>query len=371
MKKKKSHSKGFNISAVLITLILFFNLIITVLMYIRYKNQQIDLTIAINVILIVDVVLIGIAVAMFGLYYKYLHSKVLIPVERVKQELNRLTRGDLEAPIEIAVIPEMQDIYSDLEEIRKKLEVFSAQQKEKREIRRTYVSGLMHDIATPVTRISGCASMICDGMVSSEQDIRKFAEMIVQNTEDINIMLGNLAEIEKYERTEILGNLLPIDMGHIIGYYVNGLKLELASKNTEITFINRCKKTPVCRIDVKSCKRVLMNLINNSVKYGKPGEKCEIVIALEIDKPDTLLFSLSDNGIGIEDGNEEKIFDLFYRADSSRHNPDTGNGIGLYVSKQIINANNAEIWAENNGNGLTVFAAFPLVDEEPVDWFEL
>ena len=64
-------------------------------------------------------------------------------------------------------------------------------------------------------------------------------------------------------------------------------------------------------------------------------------------------------------------FQLFYRGDSSRHNPDSGNGIGLFVSRQIMLANNAEIWAENNGDGLTMFASFPLVDDAPVDWFEM
>ena len=251
----------------------------------------------------------------------------------------------------------------------KQLEKADEQQRLAKESKNVYISGLMHDIATPITRINGCASMISDGVVTDLSDIRKFASMIIQNTEDINIMLKNLAEIEKYNSAHISENLLPINLYTLLDEYIRYLSLELAGQNVKICLINLCKSAPVCKIDVKSCKRVFMNLINNSVKYKKPDIPCEIVITLDTDKNGNLLFAFADNGTGVEEGTQEKLFEMFYRADGSRHNVKDGNGVGLFVSAEIIKSFNGKIWAENNGNGLTVFVSLPLTQESAVRWF--
>ncbi len=368
---KNRYNKLLNAFAASTISIFIINMIFIIFVFIvDSKNYAVSPDIVFAV-LAVNSVTVASSLVLLTVYYRRLRIKVVQPVELVQAELQKLMSGDFETPIVTKDYDGMEEIYDTLEEVRKQLEKFSLQQKQRRELRSTYVSGLMHDIATPVTRIAGCASMISDGMVSSSADIKKFAEMIVQNTEDINIMLKNLAEIEKYDHAEIHSNILPIDMAYVIDYYVRGLKLELSADNVTISFVNLCKEKPVCRIDVKSCKRVLMNLINNSIKYKKINEPCEIIITLENREPGMLLFSLADNGIGIDGEQAEKIFELFYRADSSRHNPDTGNGIGLFVSSEIMKANNARMWAENNGNGLTVYVSFPLCDDQPVDWFDI
>ncbi len=371
MKKKLRYSNSLNISVGLTTAICLINLSFVIIFLIIDSKYELAFSNSVYIILTINTAIIIFVLIMFFIYCRRLRTKVIQPVELLKEELDKLTSGDIATPIENNDVEGMEDIYKALESIRRDLDTFNTLQKEKREERKTYVSGLMHDIATPVTRINGCASMICDGMVTTQEDIYKFAEMIMQNTEDINIMLKNLAEIEKYDRTDIHSNLIPIDVSYVIGYYLNGLQLELAARGVTINFVNKCKNATVCRLDVKSCKRVLMNLINNSIKYKKFDVPCEILMTIEDGEPGQLLFSLADNGTGIEYGTEEKIFELFYRGDKSRHNPDIGNGIGLYVSYQIMKANNSEMWAENNGNGLTVYVSIPLVDEKPVDWFEV
>ena len=367
---KNRNNRAFNVSVGLTVAMCIVNFVFIVMLLLINRREDVAVPESVDVVLFLNMAILIIVLLVHRSFYKRLRSKVVQPVELVQAELNKLISGEFETPISAESDDGMEEIYASLEEIRKKLEAFSLKQEEIRETRNTYVSGLMHDIATPITRISGCASMICDGMVTSPQDIKKFAKIIVQNTEDVDIMLKNLAEIEKYDKAYINSNCLPIDMSYIIEHYVNSLKLELAGKDVKISFVNLCENAPVCKIDVKSCKRVLMNLINNSIRYRKKDVPCEIVITLQNGRPGELLFSLADNGIGIQEGTEKKIFELFYRADSSRHNPDEGNGIGLFISSEIMKANNAAMWAKNNGNGLTVFVAIPLVDEQAVDWFE-
>ena len=123
-------------------------------------------------------------------------------------------------------------------------------------------------------------------------------------------------------------------------------------------------------IDVKSCKRALMNLINNSIKYKKPDTDCRISVTLSDFDKKHILFTLSDNGIGIEKGSENLVFEMFYRGDKARSNIISGNGLGLYITKTILNANGAKVWAENNGDGLSVFVLLERTDKKPVEWYK-
>ena len=141
-------------------------------------------------------------------------------------------------------------------------------------------------------------------------------------------------------------------------------------QDVDISFNDYCQTPAVSSIDIKSCKRVLHNLINNSIKYKKPDERCKISIDLFDNSDDRFYVAVSDNGISIEPGSEEIIFEMFYRGDSVRKNIKEGNGLGLFLAKQIMLANDAEISAENNGNGLTIKILFRRTDETPIQWYK-
>ena len=87
-------------------------------------------------------------------------------------------------------------------------------------------------------------------------------------------------------------------------------------------------------------------------------------------KSNKICCSVSDNGIGIEPGTEEMLFEMFYRGDKVRRNVNEGNGLGLFLCKQILLSNDAEISAENNGNGLTLKILFHRSNEIPVRWYK-
>ncbi len=321
-------------------------------------------------VLVLNVIFLIMVCLMQRHFKNELENKIAEPIGQVQSALDILTTGDFASPISLEADDRLGKINISIEEIRRTLELYHEQQKRDEESRRIYVNGLMHDIATPITRINGCASMISDSIVTSSEDIKKFAEIILQNTQDINVMLKNLAQIEVYNNDVLQIKRVPIDMSYVIGRYLEDLKAELSSKNIEIEFINLCPKPPVCKIDVRSCKRVFMNLVTNSEKYRNPTGECKIKITLNFSGESELLLSFEDNGIGIPQGTEDKLFEMFYRADSSRHNSSQGNGIGLFVSREILKANGAKIWAEGLEEGLRINVLFPLVNEAPVDWFE-
>lgn len=324
----------------------------------------------IGLISVVNIIVLVLLVFLNRRYEGRITEKIIIPLQKIERHISNLVHGDYDEPVVHVADDEIGDLFKAVDNVRIQLSDYKRHEQEVAVQKQIHISGLMHDIATPVTRINGCASMIEDGMVTDSDDVKRFASMILHSTEDINLMLKSLAAVEKYNETEIHINMQPIDLAMLLDRYVSDLALEMSSKDVTLTFENCCSKKTVCMIDVKSCKRALMNLINNSVKYKKAETDCMIIIKLEDGTDDSILFSLSDNGIGVEPGSENMIFEMFYRGDSARRNINDGNGLGLYLTKQILNANQVKVWAKNNGNGLTVYAQFRRSEAKPVRWYK-
>ncbi len=336
----------------------------------RFEVFSTNTFIVMGIATFINFVVLILLLVLRKVYETLVNKKIVIPLREIESHIVNFAHGNYDKPVIHSEDDEIGDLFKAVERVRVQLSEYRENENNAAELKKIYISGLMHDIATPITRINGCASMIEDGMVTDEESIKRFATMILRNTEDINIMLKSLAAIEKYNDHGISMDLQPIDIGEVLGIYFSDLNLFINDESISIDFINKCKSPAVTMIDVKSCKRALVNLINNSIKYKKPGCNCEIVVTLE-DNPDgKILFSLADNGVGIEPGAENMIFEMFYRGDTARRNTNEGSGLGLFIAKQILNLNNISVWARNNGDGLTVFALFERSDKKPVRWLK-
>ncbi|MBO5360277.1 MAG: HAMP domain-containing histidine kinase [Clostridia bacterium] len=304
-------------------------------------------------------------------YETLVNKKIVVPLREIERHIIRFAHDNYDEPVIHSEDDEIGDLFKAVERVRIQLIEYRDKENNAAELKKIYFSGLMHDIATPVTRINGCASMIADGMVTDEQSIKRFASTILRSTEDISIMLKSIAAIEKYNESGMNIDLQPIDIAQALEVFVSDLKTSINNDEVSVMFVNKCKLPAVSMIDLKSCKRAVANLINNSIKYKKTDCNCEITVSIEDNDDGKILFAVADNGVGVEPGAESKIFDIFYRGDAARRNTSEGSGLGLFIAKQILTLNNIDVWAENNGNGLTVFALLERSDKKPVNWFKL
>ncbi len=377
-KKQKStllKSPVFSAVVVAATVILALNFLLIIGLYFVMASPEYDIysrsTItAMGIVCALNVVVIALLLILRKYYERRAYKRIIVPLQQIEKHIEMLVEGDYDSPIRHISEDEIGDLFKAVEDVRIKLKNYHAQELLNLAQKRVHISGLMHDIATPVTRINGYASMVTDGIVTDVEEIKRFASMILQSTEDINLMLKSIVAIEQYNKTDTVVKKQPVDLAEVLEKYIYDLSLELSLQDVDISFNNCCRKNAVCCIDIKRCKRVLHNLINNSIKYKKADERCKIAIKLEDNIDGRILFSVSDNGIGVEPGSEAMLFEMFYRGDSARRNIKEGNGLGLFLSKQILLANDAEISAENNGNGLTVKILFRRSDEIPVRWYK-
>ncbi len=373
-KQKLLNSSVFTIAVAWATVLIFFNLCFVIGMVFALTTPGYELGsrftfIFLGIMSVLNIAVFVLLIALRNQYESRVNERIIEPLREIAHHISNFVHGDYDEPISHKEDNEIGELFDAVEDVRVQLGEYRKLELELARRKRVHVSGLMHDIATPVTRINGYASMVLDDVVTDHEDVKRFAGMILQSTEDINVMLKSLAAVEKYDETEIKLNKQPIDLNDVLEKYIVDLSHELAPQSVNITFNNKCKMGTVTHIDVKSCKRALMNLINNSIKYKKPDRDCSISITLS-DHGKHILFTLADNGIGIEKGTESHVFEMFYRGDKARSNIIGGNGLGLYITKTILNANDAEVWAENNGDGLTVFVLLERTDKKPVEWYK-
>jgi signal transduction histidine kinase len=137
------------------------------------------------------------------------------------------------------------------------------------------------------------------------------------------------------------------------------LKLEVEGSCCTFKYNNTLKQDYIINIDVFKLKRVFTNIFNNSIKYA--GDNCFIFCLCKKVNRD-IVFELSDNGNGVPEEQLTKIFDRFYRIDTSRSRENGGTGLGLAICKDIISNHGGKIGAENNEiEGLKIWFSVPIV----------
>lgn len=211
-----------------------------------------------------------------------------------------------------------------------------------------FISMLSHDIKTPITLIKGYATGIKQGIVSTEEKRGKYLDNIIFRADQIEkILTNNLDNV--YE----INNKLALNSKEIeIIDFVNTVK---SISKSYIESGNRIFDADIAikevnayiNVDIVKIQRVMDNLLSNAIKFS--GDSSEIKLIM-YDKDNKLYVGIKDNGVGISQDKIKSIFDMFYRADNSKK----GYGLGLCVSKSIVNAHQGEMFVENKDMGCLV-----------------
>ena len=267
-------SPAFSAALVAAGVIIAYNILHVIGLYFVMTSPKYDIysrstIISMSVVCVLNVIVLALLIILRKYYERRALKSIIVPLQQIEEHIEKLVEGEYDSPIRHISNDEIGDLFNAVEDVRIKLKKYHAQELQNLAQKKVHISGLMHDIATPVTRINGFASLVTDGIVTDVEEIKRFAFMILQSTEDINIMLKSIAAVEQYNKTETAIKRQPVDLGEVLEKYIFDLSLELSLRDVSISFVNCCKKAAVSIIDIKHCKRVLHNLINNSIKYKK------------------------------------------------------------------------------------------------------
>ncbi|HYO30068.1 MAG TPA: ATP-binding protein, partial [Thermomicrobiales bacterium] len=222
------------------------------------------------------------------------------------------------------------------------------------ESRRELVSWVSHDLRTPLATIKASATSLLDPEVSWTDEARaEFLHAIDEETDRLALLVDNLLDLSKIE-----GGVLRSERAW---YDTSELVADVAARLSAVATAHRltadvAPDLPLVRFDYVQIRQVLLNLGENAVKYTPP----DTAIALAARRvPGAIELSVTDRGPGIDARALPHIFDTFYRGEPSGRVP--GSGIGLAISKGLVEANGGRIWAESwPGAGTAVRFTLPL-----------
>ena len=232
-------------------------------------------------------------------------------------------------------------------------------QMETERMRNTLLSAVSHDLRTPLTGITGAASLLIEGNDKLESAARHdLAESILDESDRLNRLVGNLLDMTRLEAGAISlqQDLQPID--EVIGVVLNRLERELRDHPVET---HLPPDLPPVMIDSLLIQQVLTNLIDNAVKFS--GPQTPITLSA-YKKENELILEVLDRGPGFPSGKEKRIFEKFYRVEGQSR---TGTGIGLAICRGIVELHHGTIMAENRSGGGALFRfSLPLAANESV-----
>ena len=196
---------------------------------------------------------------------------------------------------------------------------------------------------TPITAIKGYVEGIRDGVASSPEKLDKYIRTIYNKANDMDRLIDELTFYSKIDTNKIPYTFSKINVASYFRDCVEDVGLELDASNIELGYFNYVDEDVMVIADAEQMKRVINNIISNSVKYL---DKKRGIINIRIkDVGDFIQVEIEDNGKGIAAKDLPNIFDRFYRTDSSRNSSKGGSGIGLSIVRKIIEDHGGKIWA--------------------------
>jgi two-component system phosphate regulon sensor histidine kinase PhoR len=247
-----------------------------------------------------------------------------------------------------------------IDEVREDVEAWAIKRNEEidllkknEQFRKEFLQNLSHEFKTPVFAIQGYVESLLDGGMNNPEINKRFLENTSRNVDRLSHLISDLDEISKLERGELVLIKSNFIIQEMIKEVFESLSLKGEEKNIRFSIKKGCESPLTVFGDKEKIRQVLINLFDNSIKYGKEGGN----IVASIYKVDErhILTEISDEGTGITEKHLSRLFERFYRTEEGRSRDLTGSGLGLAICKHIIEAHGQTIHVRSTeGVGTTV-----------------
>lgn len=212
-----------------------------------------------------------------------------------------------------------------------------------------FLSLASHQLRSPLTAIKGYASMILEGDFGEfPEKSHEAVDRIFQSSQNLTKIVEDLLNVSKIEQGGMKYEMAPFNMAEIAGDMEKDLSITADKKGLKMSFETDGANEYMVNGDKEKIRQVILNLIDNSIKYTKEGGN--IVVSLK--KLDgKIIFAVKDNGMGMTPEIKATLFQKFNRGEGARMNT-SGSGLGLYLAKEIVEAHKGKVWVDSPGPGL-------------------
>jgi heavy metal sensor kinase len=276
-------------------------------------------------------------------------QRALHPVDRIISSAERISSRNLSERLHV---PQTRDEFERLSTalnnmIRRLDEAFQQIQR--------FLADASHELRTPLTIIQGELEAIVVKM-EMQRDVRDIAGSALEEVDRLKKIVEGLFALSRLDAGEAQENCITFDLGALASSTADQMSLLVEDKNISIAC--HCAEKVIVYGDRARLKQVLVNLLDNAIKYTPAGGNIKVRVTTHEGKA---LLEVSDNGVGIPDAALPHVFDRFFRVDKARSRELGGAGLGLSIVKSIVTAHHGQVVAESKeGQGTRFSVELPL-----------
>jgi signal transduction histidine kinase len=289
-----------------------------------------------------------------GVLTYFVSRSIIKPIYSLKTAAEQIKEGNLNEEVNVKRKDEIGKLSEAFEEMRRRLKESIQLQLQYEENRKELLANISHDLKTPITGIKGCVEAVTDGIADTKEKLDKYMNMIYKKADDMDHLIDDLFLFSKLDLKRVPFHFENIDIVEYLTDCVDELRFDPNLKGVKVNFSHAANEPLTVVADREQLRRVIMNIVDNSLKY-KQGNTLEIDFDVIVGEKDVTI-AIGDNGPGMEREALQHIFERFYRAEKSRNTETGGSGLGLAIVKQIIEEHGGKVWAESQlGKGITIF----------------
>ena len=222
-----------------------------------------------------------------------------------------------------------------------------------------FVTLAAHRLRTPISAVKWSLQALLEGELSKEQ--KELLEKTYQANNKAIEIVKDLLDMAQIEEGKYLSERVLSDMEEIIESLISDYKIAIEKKSLRVKFKEPTEQLPKVMADVEKMKIAIGNIFNNAIKYTLLGGK--IIISLKGNEKE-IEVQIADTGLGIPQHEQKKVFTKFFRGANIKKIDTEGTGLGLYITKNIIEAHGGRIWFESKENkGTTFYFTIPVKKE--------
>lgn len=219
------------------------------------------------------------------------------------------------------------------------------------QIRKDFVANVSHELKTPITSIKGFTETLIDGAMKNEETLTSFLDIILKESNRLQRLVQDLLDLSKIEQHGFTLDLQHVDITQILKEIMVILQKKADEKKINLSFSSAADHIFMYG-DSNRLKQIFLNLINNAIAYTPTGG--EIIVSIDTEN-EKVVFSVKDNGIGIEKAEIPRIFERFYRIDKDRSRHSGGTGLGLAIVKHLVEAHHGSISVDSEPGQGSIF----------------
>ncbi|PZR13853.1 MAG: histidine kinase [Archangium gephyra] len=226
-------------------------------------------------------------------------------------------------------------------------------------VRKDFVANVSHELRTPITAIRGYAETLQSGAINDAVAAPKMVDIIHRQSERLSELVEDLLELSRIEARQIQLEEKPVDVLDATQRAFEAVRPKASPRST--TLHSSVPAGLKVLGDKRALEQIMLNLVDNAVKYTRPGGRVEVTAER---RDDAVLIRVKDDGPGIEARHLSRVFERFYRVDKGRSRDMGGTGLGLSIVKNLANTMKGDVRVESTpGNGSSFFVELPVPPE--------